>query len=140
MTLIRKSSVLVAVFLGMFAASARAQEGIVAKVPFPFVVHGRELPAGRYAITQDEGALKVLGLDNTSAIFTMTISADGLDPAGSQPALVFIRYENEYLLSQVWDSRTEGFKLPEQSVVPGRAEAQPEASEAATIVIAANWK
>src|SRR4029077_14612751 len=39
MSLIKSSSVLAAVFVGLFAGSARAQEEIDVKVPFSFVVH-----------------------------------------------------------------------------------------------------
>jgi hypothetical protein len=139
MSLITKTSVLAAMFLGLFAGSARAQEGIVAKVPFPFVVNGKEFPAGRYAITQDDSALEIVGMDNPSAMVMMTTSADGRDPAGSQPALVFVHYPDEYLLSQVWESTTWGLKLPERSIVSRHAEAQPAAPEGTTVV-AANWK
>jgi hypothetical protein len=50
---ISASAVLAVAFLGMFVGSAHAQETIVAKVPFTFVVGGHELPAGRYDITRD---------------------------------------------------------------------------------------
>ena len=36
---------------------------------------------------------------------------------GDQAALVFTRYENEYRLSDIWESNTEGFTLPESSVL-----------------------
>ena len=35
----------------------------------------------------------------------------GDDPAGNQPALVFLRLENEYRLSQIWESTTVGREL-----------------------------
>jgi len=142
MSLIKSSSVLAAVFVGLFAGSARAQEEIDVKVPFPFVVHGREFSAGRYAVSHEHGVIEVLGIDKPSVIFTLTVPTNGLDPAGSEPALVFIHHENEYLLSQVWESTTEGFALPEHPAVPRRAQAQPEpaVSEDTTVVVAANWK
>jgi hypothetical protein len=128
MSLIRKSSVLVAVFLGMFAGSARAQEPIVAKVPFPFLVRGKEFPAGRYAITRKQSVIEVSGMDNSSVIFAMTNRATGFDPAGNQPALVFTRDENEYLLTQVWESSTDGLAVSGETITPkhGHAAAQPE--------------
>ena len=39
---IKKSAVLAVAFTGLFAGAARAQERVVATVPFPFVVHGHE--------------------------------------------------------------------------------------------------
>src|SRR5476651_493080 len=98
MSLIKKSSVLVAVILGMFAGSARAQETIDVKVPFPFVVRGDELPAGRYDVVVHNGILSIRGMDNSAKIIALTLPADGRDPAGNQPSLVFLRYENQFLL------------------------------------------
>jgi hypothetical protein len=138
MRVIKISSVLVAAFLGMFVGSARAEETIVVKVPFPFVVGTTELPAGHYDISNDQGLLLIRGRDNTAGgIFAPALPADGLDPDGAQPALVFTRYENEYVLSQVWESSNEGFKLREASGVSRRAETQPVAS---TVVVAADAK
>ena len=135
MSLIKSSSVLAAVFVGLFAGSARAQEEIDVKVPFPFVVHGREFSAGRYAVSHEHGVIEVLGIDKPSVIFTLTVPTNGLDPAGSEPALVFIHHENEYLLSQVWQSKTEGQAILDVSGVPHR-----EASVASTRLVAANLK
>jgi hypothetical protein len=142
MSFIKTSSVLAAVFLGTFAGSARAQEQIDVKVPFSFSVHGREFPAGRYAVSNEHGAIEVLGIDKPSVIFTLTIPTTGFDPAGSEPALVFIHHENDYLLSQVWESSTEGFALLARPVASRRAQAQPVSPvfEDTIVVVAANGK
>jgi hypothetical protein len=137
MSVIKKSSVCVAVFLGMFVSVARAQEKIVVRVPFPFMVHGEQLPAGRYDVTIDGGVLAIRGAEhNHSGVFATTFGAGGGDPAGDKPALVFIRHENEYLLSQVWESSDEGRALAglSASAVEHHAEAQ---SDGTTVVIAA---
>jgi hypothetical protein len=118
----------------MFAGSARAQEAVVAKVPFAFVVRGQEFPAGRYYLTNEEGLLTVRGLDSREGIFAMTTPAGGTDPIGDQPALVFVRYEKTYRLSQVWDSSSEGLAVQEPSAVLRRASA----ATGAPIVVAAN--
>jgi len=137
MSVIKKSSVLVAVFLGMFVSPARAQEMFVVHVPFPFAVHGDQLPAGRYDVTIDGGILSIRGAEhNHSGVFATTFGAGGGDPAGDKPALVFIRHESEYVLSQVWESSDEGRALLGQSVVEHHAEAQP-ASDGTTVVLAA---
>jgi hypothetical protein len=115
MSLITKSSVLVAVFLGMGVGSARAQERVVAKIPFPFVVTGKEFPAGRYAFsTDDHNVLLIRSADDRLERFALVHAAAGRDPAGSEPALVFIHYENEYLLSQIWESGADGLALPKE--------------------------
>jgi hypothetical protein len=139
MRTIKTSAVLAAALLGMFVGTARAQETVVAKVPFPFVVRGEEFAAGRYGISTEEGVLSIRGLDNGGGGFAMTRPADGRDPAGSEPSLVFIRYENQYLLSEIWDSSTEGFAIPEESATPKhqRADAQ---SAAPSVVLVANLK
>lgn len=128
MSLITKSSVLVAVFVGMGVGSARAQEMVVAKSPFPFVVTGKEFPAGRYAFsTDDHNVLLIRSADDRSERFAIVHAAAGRDPAGSEPALVFIHDENEYLLSQLWESVTDGFALAKEPDASkhSRADAQP---------------
>jgi hypothetical protein len=136
MSVIKKSSVLVAVFVGMFVSSARAQEMIVVRVPFPFVVHGDELPAGRYDVTIDNSILSIRDADHArSGVFAVTFGVGGGDPAGDKPALVFVRHENKYVLAQVWESGDEGRALPGQSVVEHHAEVQPAASDGTTVVL-----
>ena len=48
---------------------------------------------------------------NHTSAFVSTVPADGHDPAGSVPALSFDRYENQYRLTRVWESGTEGLSL-----------------------------
>jgi hypothetical protein len=114
MSVITTSSVLVAVFLGTFVAPARAEEIVTVRIPFPFVVDHKEFPAGRYDIrtADDSGeAIWIEGMNNRSATVALTIPAEGRDPAGAQPALVFIRSEDEYQLSQIWASGNTGREL-----------------------------
>jgi hypothetical protein len=130
-----KTSVVLAVgFIGMFAGSARAQQAVVAKVPFAFVVRGQEFPAGRYNLTTEQGLLTIRGIDNSEGVFAMTTPAGGADPIGDQPALVFVRYEKTYRLSQIWDSGSEGLAVQESSATLRRASAATDAP----IVVAAN--
>jgi hypothetical protein len=137
----KTSAALAAAFVGLFVGSASAQETVVAKIPFPFVVRGEEFSAGRYNVSNEGGILTIRGMDNGAGMFALTIPADGRDPAGDQPALVFTRYENEYRLSEIWESNAEGFALQGRSGVPrlGRADVKPAASEARTIVLVASW-
>jgi hypothetical protein len=140
MSTFKTSATLAAAFVGLFVASASAQETLVAKIPFSFVVRGEDFPAGRYNVSDERGVLTIRGLDNRAGMFALTIHADGRDPAGEQPVLVFTHSENEYRLSEIWESSADGFALPERSGVPrlGRADVRPAASEARTIVFA-NW-
>ena len=83
------------------------------KVPFPFVVGGQSFPAGNYTIEREGSALSVLLIrgdkgNKTAAAFVSTLPADGHDPAGDVPVLTFKRHENEYRLSEVWESGSEG--------------------------------
>jgi hypothetical protein len=135
------AATLAAAFVGLLVGSASAQETVIAKIPFSFVVHGEQFSAGRYNVTNEGGILTIRGMDNGAGMFALTIPADGRDPAGNQPALVFTPYENEYRLSEIWESNADGFALPEPSRVPRRgcADVKPAASEARTIVLVANW-
>jgi len=140
MRTIKTSAVLAAAFVGLFVGSASAQETVVAKVPFPFVVRGEEFAAGRYQIrSHGDGVLLINGMDNKSAILVITIPADGRDPIGDQPSLVFTRLENVYRLSQIWEDGTDGRAL--QGLKPGaRIGRAVDPSEELTYVVAASWK
>jgi hypothetical protein len=122
------AGVLAAVFLGTLVRPAHAQETVTAKVPFPFVVRGEDFPAGRYEFTAEQGLLTMRGQDNASGVFAMTLPAEGRDPAAGRPSLLFVRSENQYLLSQVWESDSEGLALLRPSRTPkdARNQAQPE--------------
>jgi hypothetical protein len=113
---IKKSLGFAVVALGLFAGSAQAQEEVIVKVPFAFVVQGHALPAGKYAVSrvsEDRSALVIRGEDankKSIAIF-LTMPADGHDPAGDKPALTFSRFENGYRLSTIWESASEGQQM-----------------------------
>ena len=120
MKVIKASVVLAVGFIGLFAGSAHAQQTLVVKVPFSFVVHGKDMPAGRYEVVYDAGVLTVRGTDNHSSTFALPIPADGRDPISDQPSLVFLKYENQNVLSQIWESPTEGLALPGSSLTSKR--------------------
>ena len=140
MTAFKRSMVLATAFVGLFAASARAEETLVAKIPFPFVVHGEQFPAGRYDIINNQGLLTIRGLDNRSAVFALAIPANGRDPEGDQPSLLFTRYESGYRLSQVWESSSEGLALQERSAGRRQSNAKPVAADELTVVFAEHGK
>jgi hypothetical protein len=145
MRAIKKSSVFAAVFLGMFVSSARAEEIVTVKIPFPFVVDQREFPAGQYEIRNVEDAGSVVSIEDVnhkSGAFVMTMRAGGSDPAGVDPALVFKKVEKEYRLSQIWESSTDGFELAGRSAADktARADTPDGPAEARAYVVRANWK
>jgi len=132
----KRSVVLAAALVGVFAGSARAQEVLLAKVPFPFVVHGEQFPAGSYDLLNAQGLITIRGRDNRAAIFALATPADGQDPTGDRPSLVFIHNEREYRLSQIWESGREGLALSEHSIGRRRERAQSSSSEPPTVVVA----
>ena len=111
MKTIKLAAALTIACLGMIASPVRAQETVVAKVPFPFIIRGLQMPAGDYSVTADNGILTIRGMDNRTASFAIAIPADGHDPAGDDPSLVFVRWENQNMLSEVWESRTAGLSI-----------------------------
>jgi hypothetical protein len=107
-SIIARAGVLAAAFMVLATGSARAST-IEVKVPFPFVVHGQTMPAGQYRVNDDSGVVQFLGeKGNQANMFVLTIPASGHDPAGNSPALTFRRYENEYRLTGIWESASQG--------------------------------
>lgn len=112
---IKKSFSLAVVVLGLCAGSAQAQE-LTVKIPFPFLAQGRTLPAGTYVVSradQDPTAMVLRGEDANRKAFAIVLTrpADGHDPAGDKPALIFSRFENQYRLSAIWESASEGQQM-----------------------------
>ena len=97
------------------SGTARAADTLEVNVPFPFLVNNQVFPAGHYMVEEDSLAgpavLIIRGMHNREAAFVLTHAASGRGPDG--PALQFEHRENQYRLSRIWESPTEG-----QSVVP----------------------
>jgi hypothetical protein len=116
-SMMSKSMVLAGAFLLVAGATTKAAASSVVevKVPFPFVVNGRSLPAGQYMVERDDTSPSVLLIrgekGNHTATFVSSMPAGGQDPAGSAPVLLFKRDENQYRLSSVWESSSEGWNL-----------------------------
>jgi hypothetical protein len=138
MKTIKTATVLAAMCLAVFAGSARAQETVIVKVPFKFMMRGQEFSAGRYEINREGNMLAVRGLDNGGGGFALATPADGRDPAGDRPALVFTRSENEYELSEIWENDTEGLTVPEPSAPSHHAKARDVAPDAPIVVPASS--
>src|SRR5688572_19824052 len=91
------------------AGVAMAQVALEVKVPFSFLVNGRTMPAGNYTISRDGMTSSVwLIRGDKEGAFVATVPTRGHDPAGNRPALTFVRHENEYKLSAIWESADRG--------------------------------
>ena len=101
-----------AMYVGATAGTAMAQETLAVKVPFSFQVNGRTLPAGNYTITRDSMASSVyLIRGDRVGTFVATVPAGGHDPSGNRPSVTFVRHENEYKLSAIWESANDGLDV-----------------------------
>ena len=107
-----KKAVLFAAGLVMLAGGTAGASPVDVKVPFPFMVQGKTLPAGQYRLERDSDDPSVWlieGEKGTDAgTFVLTQVASGLDPAGDEPALTFDKNENQYQLIGIWESRAQG--------------------------------
>jgi hypothetical protein len=103
-----KSAMLGAAVL-LASGTARAAN-LEVNVPFSFIVNHETFPAGRYHIEQDSLAgptvWTIRGMNTPQAAIIVTHEAGGQGP--SKPALQFERRENQYRLSNIWESPTEG--------------------------------
>jgi hypothetical protein len=96
----------------LMAGTARAQDTLEVKIPFSFMVNGHTLPAGTYTLSRDAMASSVwLIRGDKAGVFVGTVPAGGHDPAGNRPSLTFVRHENEYKLSSIWESANDGLTL-----------------------------
>ena len=90
-----------ALLLAASACIAQTNGDVVAIIPFPFVVAGHTLPAGRYIVSpMNQNILRV----HESTGPGMLVSTNAAQRLGSDDSskLVFHRYESTFFLSQVW--------------------------------------
>ena len=102
----------------LLSASARAQAGtpmMEAVVPFPFVVNGHTMPAGKYTVERDDVASSVLVLRGDGKhhpeVFLPAIHEETRKTADRQPTLTFERQGDHYRLAQVRDDESEQWDL-----------------------------
>jgi hypothetical protein len=109
MRIAKHASLIGVFFVGLFAGPAHAEGLVEANVPFSFVIGGEKFPAGHYEIQTDGPDITLIrGTNNRAASYALTIPAADHDPIGSQPALVFTRFENTFRLSEFWITGSEG--------------------------------
>jgi hypothetical protein len=102
--------------LAASAAIGQTTGGVVADVPFSFVVAGRQFPAGHYTVTAASDLC--LWISDSQHRGTYVPIHDSFRSTSEGTKLVFHRYGDTYFLSAVWVSgRTIGREL-----YPSRAE------------------
>ena len=102
-----KAGVFAAVLVLLAAGSAKAATMEV-KVPFPFTVQGKALPAGQYRVTEEQGVVQFQGERTKENLFFLAVPAGGRDPSGNKPTLSFSHSENAYQLDDIWESGASG--------------------------------
>jgi hypothetical protein len=115
-SIVRTSVMLAGGFLLFAGANANAADGYAfeVKVPFPFVVTGQTFPAGKYMVEELSNGSSLLlrgEKGNHASTFVMTTPANRQEPAGTKPALTFTHGENQYRLSSVWESGSQGWSV-----------------------------
>jgi hypothetical protein len=115
MALLKKPFLFSALLLLLVGAGAASATVMEADVPFPFVVHGRTLPAGRYELQRSEDDPSVMLIREKDGakehVLVLTTTAPGHDPAGQKSALEFKRRDDQYYLADVWRSGSEGWHI-----------------------------
>jgi predicted GNAT superfamily acetyltransferase len=136
-TLCRITGILALAFLATTQV-ARAQETVLANIPFAFTAGQMTLPAGEYRVqklTNDSSPLLIRSTDGNGASIVMTFAASANAPQ-DKSKLVFRRYGNRYFLAQVWTAGSaRGRELPKSAKEKEQALAvHNEAPEQVTIV------
>jgi hypothetical protein len=125
-SILRTSLLLAGAVLLLDGAVARAVDfqNMTVKVPFPFVVRDKTLPAGRYLLQRDDSNTSLLLIRNENGrqvgSFVLTNVAAGHDPEGDKACLAFTRQGDTYRLSNVWESRDDGISVIGKTQEPAR--------------------
>jgi hypothetical protein len=85
------------------ASVARAEELVVAHVPFAFIVGDSRLPAGDYVVRDvdnDPTVISITNADGHQSTFTLTTPSSSVEMA-AQPGLVFEKFNDQYFLARV---------------------------------------
>ena len=102
----------VAVLVLAGAAPARADEQVVAKVPFDFIVAGMQMPAGTYVVTLSNSSIaSVSSTDRRHFTFVLTNPVAPED-AGTKAELVFRVANGNHFLERIADGDSRGCEIP----------------------------
>jgi hypothetical protein len=125
-SILRTPLLLAGAVLLLDGAAARAADfqNMTVKVPFPFVVRDKTLPAGQYLLQRDESNTSLLLIRNETGhhvgSFVLTNVAAGRDPEGDKACLAFTRQGDTYRLSNVWESSDDGISVIGKKQEPAR--------------------
>ena len=111
------------------AWSARADEEVVARVPFDFIVSGVRLPAGKYLVTQNQALVSIASADRRHFAFVL-MNPMSFDQAVTEPRLVFERIGEDHFLAQVVAGPKEGTEI---LLTPAQMERQIPRAEVASV-------
>lgn len=90
-----------ALLLAASACIGQTKGDVVANIPFPFVVAGHTLPAGRYIVSPvNQNTVRLH--ESTGPGILVSTNAAQRPQSDVSSKLVFHSYENTYFLSQVW--------------------------------------
>jgi hypothetical protein len=96
--------------------TVRAQQPLIANVPFEFTAGDKMLPAGEYRVQKSSDGSPALLIQRTDGSAVTYVQSSGVELNPNQQAqskLVFHRYGDRYFLSQVWRADTlRGRELP----------------------------
>ncbi len=86
------------------ASIARADDKLIAHVPFDFIVGNLRMPAGNYVVTEDveHSLLSIASTDRKHFTFVLA-NAVAPEDSGTKPELVFDRYGGNNFLARVVD-------------------------------------
>ena len=105
----------VAVIVTIAAPLSAQSVRLTANIPFEFSAGDKTLPAGAYSVmsTSTPNLIQVRNVETHASMLALTGSLDSgvLSRAGA-PRLVFNRYGDHYVLSQIWGGSEFGCKLP----------------------------
>lgn len=97
--------------LGGAEAHAQPAQKVAADIGFPFVAGGKEMPAGKYAISvPDNGPVMVTGPGGVRAVLPVitTLARHAQDP---ESKFVFDKLDGKATLSEIWLPNKDGLLL-----------------------------
>lgn len=98
--------------------AVRAQEPVLANIPFAFTAGDTALPAGEYRVekvNESSAALLIRCTEGSPAIMVATLPA-ATNVRQEKTKLIFHRYGNRYFLAQVWSAgSSRGRELPKSA-------------------------
>jgi hypothetical protein len=104
---------MVALALSSGVTLAQVTETLTFEAPYPFLVSGREMPAGGYELDllwRSPGLMQLRNLQTEESIFIQSISRVS-ERADGEALLVFDKYQETYYLAEVHVPGVDGFHL-----------------------------